>query len=242
MLFRSMDKLYIVMPAYNEAENIESVVCSWYSVLEGKNENSKIIVADSESTDNTHDILLKLQERYPKLIILSNTGKQHGQKLLALYDYAIKNGADYIFQTDSDGQTNPAEFERFWELREKYDAILGNRPSRGDGKSREIVERVLCKILFVYFKVYIPDANAPFRLMKSLLVEQYLKNLPMDYNLPNVMLTTYFVYYREKVVFEDITFKPRQAGVNSINIPKIIKIGWKSLFDFFQLKKRMRNR
>ena len=143
------------MPAYNEAENIESVVCSWYSVLEGKNENSKIIVADSESTDNTHDILLKLQERYPKLIILSNTGKQHGQKLLALYDYAIKNGADYIFQTDSDGQTNPAEFERFWELREKYDAILGNRPSRGDGKSREIVERVLCKILFVYFKVYI---------------------------------------------------------------------------------------
>ena len=69
-----------------------------------------MVVADSGSSNATHDILIRLQKDYPKLEILSSTGKQHGPKVIALYDFAIKQGADYIFQTDSDGQTNPDEF------------------------------------------------------------------------------------------------------------------------------------
>ena len=101
-----MDPLYVVMPAYNEEANIESVITSWYKVLEGKSKESRIVVADSGSTDRTHEILQKLQEKFPQLEILEDSLKQHGPKLLALYGYAIKNGADYIFQTDSDGQTS----------------------------------------------------------------------------------------------------------------------------------------
>lgn len=94
-------------------------------------------------------------------------------------------------------------------------------------------------ILGIYFRVDISDANAPFRLMKAGLVNKYLKKLPMDYELPNVMLTTYFVYYKENIKFVDITFRPRQGGVNSVNILKIIKVGWKALHDFYRLKKDM---
>ena len=61
-----------------------------------------------------------------------------------------------------------------------------------------------------------------------------------DYNLPNIMMTTYFSYYKEKIVFKTVSFKPRQGGVNSINIPKIIKIGLKAVKDFKQLKKGMK--
>lgn len=234
-----MDNLYIVMPAYNEAENIEDVVKSWYPLLEGKGEDSRLVVADSGSTDDTHKILIKLMDNHPKLEILSGTGKQHGPKLMALYAYAAKKGADYIFQTDSDGQTNPDEFDRFWELRGKYDAVIGKRLSRGDGKSRKFIERVLCMLLRIYFRVSVPDANAPFRLMKSGLVEKYLKKLPDEYELPNVMLTAYFVYFKESVEFAPISFKPRQGGTNSLNIPKIAKIGWKALHDFHLLRKDM---
>lgn len=45
-----MDSLYVVMPAYNEEKNIEKVVKQWYAVLEGKAENSKLVIADSGST------------------------------------------------------------------------------------------------------------------------------------------------------------------------------------------------
>ncbi len=235
-----MDSLYLVMPAYNEEANIEEVVRAWYPALEGKDEASRMVVADSGSTDGTHAILEGLREEFPKLEILSDTGKQHGPKVIALYDYAIKNGADYIFQTDSDGQTDPAEFARFWNLRERYAGIFGFRKERGDGKIRAFVERVVCLLLGLYFHVTVPDANAPFRLMRAEAVEKYLYRMDPDYNLPNIMLTTFFAYYKEKIRFRKITFRPRQAGVNSVNVPKIVKIGWKALGDFRAFKKAMR--
>lgn len=232
-----MDKLYIVMPAYNEEENIEAVVMAWYPLAVSAGNNSKLIVADSGSTDQTHSILLKLQLKLPQLEILMNTEKQHGPKVIALYHYAIEQGADFIFQTDSDGQTNPDEFAGFWKLRNTYDAVIGHCSIREDGISRAFVEKVVCLLLKLYFGVDVPDANAPFRLMKADMVEKYLSRLPEDYNLPNIMLTTYFSYYNEKLSFRTVSFKPRQRGLSSINLLKIIRIGWKALGDFKMLKK-----
>ena len=234
-----MDSLYIVMPAYNEEANIEETVKSWYGILEGKNEASRLVIADSGSKDRTHEILVGLQKEYPKLEILEGTDRQHGPKVIALYDYAIQKGIDYIFQTDSDGQTDPAEFDRFWRARRKYDGIFGCRRKRGDGKVRGFVEWVVCALLRVYFGVRVPDANAPFRLMKTDTVKKYLYKMKPDYNLPNIMMTTYFVYYHEPCRFLPISFKPRQGGVNSINVRKIVDIGWKALGDFKELRKEM---
>ncbi len=234
-----MDSLFIVMPAYNDEENIEAVIKQWYPILEGKSEKSRLVIADSGSSDKTHEILMNLRKELDQLEVLTNTQRQHGPKVIALYDCAVKRGIDYIFQTDSDGQTNPDEFNMFWSLRSKYDGIFGHRNVRGDGKSRAFVEYVVCFLLKIYFGVKIPDANAPFRLMKTDVVKKYLYKLSPDYNLPNIMMTTYFAYYKEKIAFKEISFKPRQGGINSINIPKIIKIGWKALGDFKILKKGM---
>ena len=190
-----MDSLFIVMPAYNEEETIEDVIMQWYPLLQGKSENSRLVIADSGSVDRTHELLISLQKKYPLLEILSNTEKQHGPKLIALYKYARDHGIDYVFQTDSDGQTNPKEFDSFWELRRQYDAILGNRTVRGDGKSRAFVEMVVCFLLRLYFGVRVPDANAPFRLMKVGVVAKYIDRFEDDYNLPNIMLTAFFSFY-----------------------------------------------
>lgn len=234
-----MDSLYIVMPAYNEEANIKRVIESWYPLLEGKDKKSKLVIADCGSKDKTHDILVKLQREYPKLSILETKNQYHGPKVIALYEYAIRNGVDYVFQTDSDGQTNPSEFDKFWQMRKDYDGIFGNRTVRGDGNDRLFVEKVVCFLLRLYFGVELPDANAPFRLMKCDVVKKYLYKMPDAYNLPNIMLTTYYAYYHEKMIFHEISFRPRVAGKNSVNIPKIIKIGIKALGDFHNLKKEM---
>lgn len=234
-----METLYIVMPAYNEERNIEDTVKGWYPLLNGMGEGSKLVIADSGSTDATHKILQDMKQEYPRLEVLSDTDRQHGSKVIALYKYAILQGADYIFQTDSDGQTDPGEFKTFWDMRTRYDAILGWRQVRGDGKLRAFVESVVCVLIKLYFKVNIPDANAPFRLMKASVVKKYIDRFLPDYNLPNIMMTTFFVHYNENVTFMPITFKPRQGGTSSINIPKIIKIGWKALGDFAGFKENM---
>ena len=236
-----MEKLYLVMPAYNEEASIESVIEQWYPVLEGKSDESRLVIADSGSTDKTHKIIEKMKMGgYSKLEFLTNTNQYHGPKLIALYDYAIKSGADYIFQTDSDGQTDPAEFETFWEERSLYSGIFGNRTVREDGEDRAFVERVVCLLIKLFFGVNSPDANAPFRLMKADVVKKYLYKLPSDYSLTNIMMVVYFSYYKEKIAYKKISFKPRLAGQNSVDIPSIVKIGIKALGDFFRLRKEMR--
>lgn len=235
-----MDSLYVVMPAYNEEENIASTVKAWYPILEGKDESSRLVIADSGSADATHQILTDLKNQYPKLEILEDTDRQHGPKVYALYDLAIRRNIDYVFQTDSDGQTNPQEFAAFWEKRNEYDGIFGNRTERGDGKSRAFVERVVCMLLRMYFSVKVPDANAPFRLLKTSVLKKYLYRMQPDYNLPNIMVTTFYAFYQEKSLFLPISFKPRQGGVNSINIPKIVGIGRRALRDFRAFKRSMK--
>ena len=233
--------LYIVMPAYNEGENIQETVDAWIGVLDGKSAKSRLVVADSGSTDDTHAIPMNLKKKYDKLEILEKTNQFHGPKVIALYKYAIKCGATYVFQTDSDGQTNPEEFDAFWKERNQYDIILGQRSKRGDGKIRAFVEKVVCLLLKLFFGVSVPDANAPFRLMNTKILKKYIKRLPDEYDLPNIILTAYFVRFGEKVKFNEISFKPRTAGVNSVNIKKIFRIGRESLRTFSDFRKDMKS-
>lgn len=236
-----MDILYIVMPAYNEEANIEQTVRLWYPIIENHSANgkSRLVIFNDGSKDKTGEIGKALMRELPQFEMIDKPNSGHGPTLIRAYSYAIEAGADYIFQTDSDGQTNPDEFENFWNMRKDYAGVFGNRTERGDGKSRAFVEKVVCSLLKLYFGVSIPDANAPFRLFHAGTLKKYLRKLPDNYNLPNIMLTTYFVYYGEKVDFESITFKPRTAGTNSINIKKIIKIGWKALGDFSTFKRKL---
>lgn len=236
-----MESLYIVIPAYNEIENIETCIEDWYPIIEkfkGMG-NSRLVIINDGSKDNTLEKLRDLAKTRPYLQPLSKPNGGHGSTVLFGYRYAIENKADYVFQTDSDGQTNPKEFERFWNLRHEYDAVIGNRVVRGDGKDRKFVENVVCLLLRIIFGIKVEDANAPFRLMKTRLVAKYIDKLPKDFNIPNIMFTTYFVYHHEKVRFIPITFKPRQGGVNSINIKRIIKIGWNAVWDFYKLRKEI---
>ena len=186
------ETIYLVMPAYNEAENIKSVVNEWYPILEYGNEDSRLVISDGGSTDNTLDILYEMQKTYPKLVVLPRPGTDHGTKVILLYKYAIEKGADWIFQTDSDGQTKAVEFVDFWNLKDSYDCILGNRIKRGDGFFRYIIEFVLRLYVWFFFGVMVPDANAPFRLMKSKVVAKYINLFSDTFALPNAVLSASF--------------------------------------------------
>lgn len=234
------DILYLVMPAYNEEANIEKAVRGWYRVVEshGGGGLSRLLVIDDGSVDGTYGILKRLEKEMPLLKSVTKPNSGHGATVLYGYRMAIAEGADYIFQTDSDGQTNPDEFHIAWHVREKYDAVIGNRFMRGDGLARAFVEKVLCMILKSVFgiKQPLPDANAPFRLMGAGAVKSLLPYIPVDYNLPNAVMTALYLRFGHKVCFMDITFKPRVKGRNSINLRKIAGIGMKALRSFREIR------
>ncbi len=232
-----MDKLYIVIPAYNERDNIENVVNDWYPVAENYGNDSRLVIVNDGSKDDTYDILKKLAETRPKMIALTKPNGGHGATILYGYDYAIKEGADYIFQTDSDGQTLPSEFDDFWKLRNEYDMVIGHRKGRQDGFSRVFVTKTLKLVCRLMFHVTVTDANTPFRLMKSESLKKEIGFIPENYNLSNVIISVLFIKKGYKVKFLPITFRPRQGGVNSINMKKIFKIGQKALVDFSKINR-----
>lgn len=233
------ESLYIVIPTYNEEVNIRKVVAEWYPILDNGDENSRMVISDGGSKDHTLDILYALQNEYPKLVVIPKPGTDHGTKVIFLYKYAIENRADWIFQTDSDDQTVPSEFAEFWELRKSYDIIMGNRVKRGDGVGRKVVENVLRLYLKIFFGVMVPDANAPFRLMRSEIVNKYINLMPDDFNLPNAILSACFSKYKEKVTYRAVTFQPRQGGKNYMNVKRIFKIGAGSISNFALIKKKL---
>jgi glycosyltransferase involved in cell wall biosynthesis len=231
-----MDKLYIVIPAYNEEENIETVAREWHGVAAKINGQSRLAVIDDGSKDGTYAKLLELQKELPQLEAVTKPNGGHGAAVLYGYRYALDNGADYVFQTDSDGQTLPSEFWQFWESREQYDAQIGWRKNRKDGFSRVFVTKILKLTLFLCFGLWITDANTPFRLMSSNALSKMLARIPADYNLANVLLTALLEKSKAKMRYLQITFRQRQGGVNSINMKRIFKIGKKAVSDFITLR------
>lgn len=232
-----MDCLYVVIPAYNEEENIESVAREWHKVVSGVGASSRLVIIDDGSKDSTYEKLLKLKEELPQLDSITKQNSGHGGTVLFGYQYALHHGANYVFQTDSDGQTLPIEFWKLWEDRNDYDIQIGYRKGRQDGFSRLIVTKTLKLILLFSFGLWITDANTPFRLMSAKSLKVHVSRIPEDYNLSNVLLTVLYEKEKKGIRYVPITFRPRQGGVNSINIKKIIKIGLKSIKDFSSLKK-----
>lgn len=236
------DVLYVVMPAYNEEENLPNVIKEWYPIVDMHDGcgNSRLLIVNDGSKDRTAEIGKELMKQYPLLEVVTKKNSGHGATVLYAYQYALKADADYIFQTDSDGQTRSEEFEEFWRQRKTYDVLIGYRNQRKDGISRIFVTKILKLVLWLIFGLNITDANTPFRLMNKSVLAEYIKDVPKDFNLSNVMLTVLFIYNSEQVKFIPITFRERQGGVNSINIPKICKIGIQAVKDFRIIKKTMK--
>jgi len=232
-----MNKLFIVIPAYNEEINIRTVASEWHEIVVKIGLDSRLLIIDDGSKDNTYKIITELAKELPQLLPITKPNTGHGATLLFGYNYALEENANYIFQTDSDGQTRPEEFWQFWEQKDVYSVLIGYRNHREDGLSRILVTKILKIILWCIFHLDIADANAPFRLIHAETLRKHIGKIPHDYNLTNVMFTVIFAKYKENIKFIPISFKPRQGGANSINLLKIFVIGIKAIANFIHINK-----
>nr|MCR5687304.1 glycosyltransferase [Lachnospiraceae bacterium] len=88
------DRLFIIIPAYNEESNIRQVVDDWYPVADKHGTDSRLVVIDDGSSDGTYAILEELSEKLPKLTAITKANEGHGATVLFGYKYALDNGAD----------------------------------------------------------------------------------------------------------------------------------------------------
>ena len=175
-------KLLIVIPVYNEQSIINKVIKDWLKIV--KKYKGHLLIINDGSTDFT---LIKIKQIKSKKIILINQNNQgHGIATLNGYKYGIKNSFRFIFQVDSDNQFSIKNFPKFWSLRNKYDLVLGHRRNRRDPLSRLVITRMLKFFILFRFKIYILDANVPYRLINSEKLKRIINKIPEKTTIPNI--------------------------------------------------------
>jgi glycosyltransferase involved in cell wall biosynthesis len=157
-------EIAVLMPIHNEAETIGESVTEFYNVISPKTP-LELVLSEDGSTDNTKNVIEKLSETIPLKAILSTSRKG--------YAGGIKNGlklvkANYVLITDSDGQQDPRDFWKLWNLRMKYDIVSGWRKKRADALYRKIMSKIFqWRIKRAFNLPNLLDITAPFKLMKT---------------------------------------------------------------------------
>ena len=88
------ENLWIVIPAYNEEKNIETVIRQWHAIVDKTGEDSRLLLVDDGSKDHTLNIARHLQKTCPRLVAVTKENGGHGAAVLFGYHYAVSHGAD----------------------------------------------------------------------------------------------------------------------------------------------------
>ncbi len=183
-----MKKTVIIIPTYNERENIAQIVPQIFAaVKEIKNYQVEILVVDDTSPDKTYEVVKKMQSKFPRLHLLVNPEKAGlGGAYLKGMNEAFNNlQADYIFEFDADGSHDPKKLPEFFaKIDEGYDFIIGGRYKNGGSvdpkwplirKFYSIVGNLV--IMFVLTDFRIRDWTSGYRAINKKVYQAVIKEM-----------------------------------------------------------------
>ena len=211
-------KVLIIIPAYNEEENIEKVVDN---LIRNFPQYDYIIVNDG-STDGTKMVCQR--KRYEVLNLSINMGI--GGAVQTGYCYARDNDYDIAVQIDGDGQHDVVFLEnmiRYME-EEQADCVIGSRFMEKEGFQSSGLRRTGIKFLsilgWILTGVRIRDITSGYRLVNRRFIHIFAQDYPADYPEPEAMVIT--AVHRGKIVEYPVIMRQREGGTSSITLKKSI--------------------
>ncbi|MDO5074416.1 MAG: polyprenol monophosphomannose synthase [Bacteroidales bacterium] len=215
----------IIIPTYNECENIEAIV---RAVTTRPEHDFDVLVIDDGSPDGTAQIVKQLMagELAGRLHLVERSGKLGlGTAYIAGFKWALEHGYDYIFEMDADFSHDPADLPRLYEAcaKEGYDVAIGSRYVTGVN----VVNWPMSRVLMSYFAskyvrtvlgVHICDTTAGFKCYRRKVLETidldkirfkgYAFQIELKY-------TAYALGFRIKEV--PVIFVNRQLGTSKMS-------------------------
>jgi dolichol-phosphate mannosyltransferase len=138
------EKILIIVPTYNEFENIEKLIREIYTI----NLSLDILIVDDNSPDGTGEHVKKLKEQFDNLFLIEREGKLGlGTAYVAGFNFALQNGYSLIFEMDADFSHDPKEIPNFLEAIKESDVVIGSRYIKGVN----VVNWPLSRLLLSYF-------------------------------------------------------------------------------------------
>ncbi len=244
-----MEKL-VVIPTYNESENIRSILDAIFNMDLGFH----VLVVDDNSPDGTAQRVYDMQQDYPGQLFLQVREEKQGLGTAYIYGFkwAIDRGYKFIFEMDADFSHNPQDLERLYQAcTKRADVAIGSRYVKG-GKTVNWsrYRNVLSKGGALYTRILtwmpVKDPTAGFIC--------YRKEVLETINFDQINFVGYAFQIEMKfaawklgfrIVEIPITFVDRQFGTSKMNknivkegILGVLKIQWQSMFKNYRRKVR----
>ncbi len=160
--------LEVLLPIHNEAESIAETIGEIYNELEPL-VRMRFILCEDGSTDNTKEVLKAVAAKFPARLSLSDGRKGYSR---AVREGMMQQEAKYLLCLDSDGQCDPKDFKRFWDLRDTADILIGWRVNRADTWARKLMSRTFYRIWKLLFNCPIHDPSCPFMLARRKVIAE----------------------------------------------------------------------
>lgn len=213
-----MYKVLLIIPAYNEAENIEKVI---NNIVQNYPQYDYVIVNDG-SRDDTEEICLK--NHYQVLNLPLNLGI--GGAVQTGYRYALKNHYDIAIQIDGDGQHDIAYVEKLIEpiISGRADITIGSRFIEREGFQSSVTRRMgislLSGLIHVLCFKKVKDVTSGFRAVNEKFIKIYAENYPSDYPEPEAIVAA--IMHRGRIAEVPVIMKERAGGSSSINLKRSV--------------------
>ena len=159
----------VVIPAFNEQENIRSAVVDLKQAFGNVADQFEIIVVDDGSTDHTGEIVEELAKDDPRVHLVRhprNVG--YGGTLVSGFKAAKLR---YIFFTDADRQFNPSEIARLIPHLRESRMVIGFREQRHDPLHRKIYGNLFSSLVNLLFGLKVKDMNCAFKIFERSIIE-----------------------------------------------------------------------
>lgn len=228
-----MKNAVIIIPTYNEAENIEPLINGVFDQASSiKNWQIEILVVDSNSPDKTALIVKTLQKKYKKLYLLETQKEGLGKAYVAGFRYALKNiSPDVFFEMDADLSHDPAKISEFLEHIDKSsDFVIGSRYIRGGSIPKEwvlhrkifsVLGNLICRLGFM--KLKISDWTSGYRAIKSWIVKEAISYIEKYSGYVfQVAFLDQAIKKNARISEIPINFTDRKYGVSKINSTQFI--------------------
>jgi glycosyltransferase involved in cell wall biosynthesis len=215
--------LSVVLPAYNEQDNIATVVQRGLEVLPRLAEDFEVIVVDDGSSDATAAVVRAISDQaYPNVRLISHpVNRGYGAAIRTGFEMARH---ELVFYTDSDNQFDLSELEYFLPLARDHDMVIGFRVYRYDTVVRSMLSWGYNRLVRVLFRVRVRDIDCAYKLLRREVLEK------IDIQCENFFVDTELVAKARKwnfrIVEKGVRHYPRMAGETTVlasDVPRTLR-------------------
>jgi dolichol-phosphate mannosyltransferase len=224
-------RVWLVLPTYDEAENLEAFVDAVLAVLPS---SRRILIVDDSSPDGTGEIADRLAGEHEEIEVLHRPRKEGlGPAYIAGFRQALAAGAELILEMDSDFSHDPAYLPRLIDAARTADLVLGSRYVPGGGVTewgplRRLISRAGSAYARLLLGVGIRDLTGGFKCFRREVLEAIdLDSVDSIGYAFQVELTYRAVRRGFRVVEVPITFRERRVGESKMTRAIVAEAAWR---------------